>query len=236
MISFLPIWITSFSLLLLHATFQDNEMQWLRHQMVKEQIEERGVRSPELLFAMKNVKRHLFVPQHYWHMAYSDGPLPIGHGQTISQPFIVAYMTQLLTLRPTDKVLEIGTGSGYQAAILAELVDEVYTIELIEPLGRKAEKILNDLNYDNVKVKIGDGYVGWEEHAPFDAIIVTAAADSVPPPLIEQLKVGGRMVIPVGKSSKVQKLQLIQKKEKKLVTRNIIPVRFVPFVHNPSVD
>ncbi len=219
------------SLILLNVAAQPDKFDGLRKQMVKEQIQDRGIYSLGLLDAMRTVQRHLFVPEAYWRQAYADRPLPIGHGQTISQPFIVAYMTNLLLLEPTDKVLEIGTGSGYQAAVLAELVDHVYTIELVEALGKQAGDLLKDLKYDNINVKIGDGYAGWEEFAPYDAIIVTAAADSIPQPLIDQLKVGGRMIIPVGEPSRIQMLKLIEKKQNRLTTENIIPVRFVPFVH-----
>ena len=214
----------------MNVTAQPDSFERLREQMVREQIQDRGIYASRLLDAMRNVERHLFVPESYRQMAYADGPLPIGYGQTISQPFIVAYMTNLLLVEPTDKVLEIGTGSGYQAAVLAELVDQVYTIELVEGLGKQAEDLLKNLKYDNVHVKIGDGYAGWEEFAPYDAIIVTAAADSVPAPLIDQLKVGGRMIIPVGSPSQVQMLKLIEKKKNRVTTKDILPVRFVPFV------
>ena len=224
-------WLISLSFILLSPSAQPDKYERLRDKMVEEQIQDRGIYSLDILDAMRTVQRHLFVPKAYQHMAYDDRPLPIGHGQTISQPFIVAYMTNLLMLEPDDKVLEIGTGSGYQAAVLAELVDQVYTIELLDVLGKQAGDLLGDLNYDNINSKIGNGYGGWEEYAPFDAIIVTAAADSVPPPLLDQLKEGGRMVIPVGNPSRIQMLKLIEKKENKVTTQNIIPVRFVPFVH-----
>jgi protein-L-isoaspartate(D-aspartate) O-methyltransferase len=176
------------------------------------------------------VPRHEFVPDDKNAYAYDNRPLPIGYGQTISQPYIVALMTDLLDIKPSDTVLEIGTGSGYQAAILANLVDKMYTIEIIEELGKAAKERLAKLGYSNLEVKIGDGYHGWEEHAPFDGIIVTAAASHIPPPLIQQLKPGGRMVIPVGERFFVQYLMLVEKNEQgKLKTRNILPVAFVPF-------
>jgi protein-L-isoaspartate(D-aspartate) O-methyltransferase len=185
--------------------------------------------NPRVMQAMSSVPRHEFVPAREKPFAYRNRPLPIGHGQTISQPYIVAVMTDLLKVTADSNVLEIGTGSGYQAAILSELTDKVYTIEIIKPLGEEATKRLRRLGYDNVQVKIADGYYGWEEHAPFDAIVVTAAASHVPPPLIKQLKVGGRMVIPVGSRFMTQQLLLITKeKGDKIVTRQILPVVFVP--------
>jgi protein-L-isoaspartate(D-aspartate) O-methyltransferase len=177
---------------------------------------------------MRKVKRHLFVPLIYRPLAYADSPLPIGMDQTISQPYIVALMTELLHLKGNEKVLEIGTGSGYQAAILAELAREVYTIEILEPLARRAEKMLTELNYRNIHVKIGDGFLGWPEQAPFDAIIVTCAPEEIPAPLIEQLAEGGRLVIPVGVHW--QNLKLVQKTEGNLITKDIIPVSFVPML------
>ena len=184
---------------------------------------------PKVMDAMRKVPRHEFVPRQVRDIAYENRPLPIGYGQTISQPYIVALMTDLLEPKPQQKVLEVGTGSGYQAAILAELVAEVYTIEIIEPLGNEARERLKRLNYRNVHVRIGDGYYGWKEHGPFDGIVVTAAASHIPPPLIQQLKPGGRMVIPVGSRFMVQQLVLVEKDAKgKLTTRQILPVRFVP--------
>jgi protein-L-isoaspartate(D-aspartate) O-methyltransferase len=178
---------------------------------------------------MARVPRHELVPRDQRDFAYENRPLPIGHGQTISQPYIVAVMTDLLKPASTDRVLEIGTGSGYQAAILAELVDRVFTIEIIEPLGKLAGRNLEKLGYRNIEVRIGDGYYGWKEQAPFDAIVVTAAASHVPPPLIEQLKPGGRMVIPVGTRFMVQQLVLVEKDAGgEVTTRQILPVRFVP--------
>jgi protein-L-isoaspartate(D-aspartate) O-methyltransferase len=218
-----------FLLLLTSATnaVEDPFMQQ-RQTMVQQQIKARGVKDPAVLAAMLKVKRHLFVPENVRRSSYTDGPLPIGHQQTISQPFIVAYMTEVLRLKKEDRVLEIGTGSGYQAAILAEIVDEVYSIEIIEALATSAEKLLKKLGYTNVTVKAGDGYKGWPEHAPFDAIIVTAAPPKIPDALIEQLKIGGRMVVPVG--TLFQELLLIEKTAEGIITQNLIPVRFVPMV------
>jgi protein-L-isoaspartate(D-aspartate) O-methyltransferase len=185
--------------------------------------------NPRVLDAMKSVKRHEFVPPENRKRAYKNRPLPIGHGQTISQPYMVAIMTDLLDLDPGDKVLEVGTGSGYQAAILAELVDRVYSIEIIAPLGKKAAQRLKRLNYDNVDVRIGDGYYGWKEQAPFDAIIVTAAGSHIPPPLIKQHNPGGRMVVPVGSRFMTQELLLVEKNDAgDITTRQLLPVIFVP--------
>jgi protein-L-isoaspartate(D-aspartate) O-methyltransferase len=202
------------------------DIKAMRDKMVETQIKARGVKDPRVLTALLNVERHRFVPNEYLSSAYSDQPLPIGEGQTISQPYIVALMTELLELKENEKVLEIGTGSGYQAAILAELAKEVYTIEIIEPLASTARKRLSELGYQNVIVKAGDGYLGWPEAAPFDAIIVTAAPDHIPKPLIDQLKEGGRMVVPVG--THTQELKKIVKRSGKMETTNVIPVVFVP--------
>ena len=200
-----------------------------REKMVFEQIEARGVEDSAVLNALLKVPRHMFVPEDVQSYAYHDEPLPIGEGQTISQPYIVAYMTEVLQLGGQDRVLEIGTGSGYQAAVLAEIVQEVYTVEIIEPLGVSARKRLKRLGYDNIEVHIGDGYFGWEEHSPFDAIIVTAAADHIPPSLVRQLKNGGKMCIPIGQPYYLQVLKLLEKNEKGEVRIwDIIPVRFVP--------
>ena len=186
--------------------------------------------SPEVLAVMGRVERHRFVSAELSVLAYADRPLPIGHGQTISQPYIVALMTDLLEVKPDHKVLEVGTGSGYQAAVLAKLVESVHTIEIVDALGKAATERLRNLNYDNVTVRVGDGYHGWREHAPFDAVVVTAAASHVPPPLVHQLAPGGRLVIPVGPQFHVQQLLLIEKgkDDEQLTIRQILPVRFVP--------
>ena len=184
---------------------------------------------PRVMNAMRQVPRHEFVPESERAFAYENRPLPIGHGQTISQPYIVAIMTDMLDLKPASKVLELGTGSGYQAAILAELAGEVYTIEIVAALGLEAKQRLQKLGYKNVITKIGDGYYGWEEHAPFDAIIVTAAASHIPPPLIKQLKPGGRMVIPVGSRFMLQQLLIVDKQDDgKVASKQVMPVIFVP--------
>ncbi len=202
----------------------------LRKQMVQRQIVDRGVRDAAVLKAMLKVPRHLFVPESRRAYSYEDYPLPIGQGQTISQPYIVAYMTEALELRPGDRVLEIGTGSGYQAAILAEMVKEVYTIEIVAQLGERARRTLSGLGYTNIHVKIGDGYKGWSDKAPFDAMIVTCAPEKVPKALIEQLKEGGRMIIPVGRAGGVQKLVRAVKEKDHLKTEDVMYVRFVPMV------
>jgi len=182
-----------------------------------------------VMAVMRKVPRHEFVPASQLANAYQNRPLPIGHGQTISQPYIVALMTDLARVEPGHKVLEVGTGSGYQAAVMAHLARAVYTIEIVEPLGLQARQRLQKLGYDNVQVRLGDGYHGWEEHAPYDAILVTAAASHIPPPLIRQLKAGGRMVIPVGAAFMVQQLMLVEKNRDGTVsTRQILPVAFVP--------
>jgi protein-L-isoaspartate(D-aspartate) O-methyltransferase len=200
-----------------------------RTEMVREQIQARDIKNPSVLEAMRSVPRHRFVPPSERPHAYRDTPLPLSRGQTISQPYIVALMTELVRPRPSDKVLEIGTGSGYQAAVLAELVDHVYTIEIEQELARTASSTLLELGYDNVTVRHGDGYAGWPEHAPFDIIIVTAAPEEIPQALIAQLKQGGRMVVPVGPIYSVQQLRLIEKNEDgDLESRTIAPVRFVP--------
>ena len=184
---------------------------------------------PKVMQAIVSVPRHEFVPPEQRSYAYQNRPLPIGYGQTISQPYIVAIMTDLLKVDQQSKVLELGTGSGYQAAILSQLVDKVFTIEIVEQLGKKARERLSRLGYDNVQVKLGDGYYGWAEHAPFDAIIVTAAASHIPPPLIKQLKKGGNMIIPVGTAFMTQQLLLIKKQpDGKITSKQILPVRFVP--------
>jgi len=200
-----------------------------REQMVKWQLQGRDITDLTTLTAMLNVPRHEFVPESMKVRAYTDGPLPIGNGQTISQPYIVAFMTQALQLKADHRVLEIGTGSGYQAAVLAKIVDSVYTIEIVAELAKTAKKRLKDLGYTNVVVKWGDGYHGLPSKAPFDAIMVTAGADSIPQPLIDQLKVGGRMIIPVGPHNGIRQLVLVTKKKNKIIRKNLMPVRFVPF-------
>jgi len=198
-----------------------------RQRMVQQQLMPRGIHEERVLAAMAKVPREEFVPPDSRAASYEDGPLPIGNGQTISQPYIVAFMTEQLRSKPSDRVLEIGTGSGYQAAILAELTAEVYTIEIVEPLAKNAEVTLQRLGYKNVHVKVGDGYSGWLEHAPFDAIIVTCAPDHVPQQLTDQLKDGGRMVIPVGERF-AQQLYLLEKQNGRLRESAVLPVRFVP--------
>ena len=198
----------------------------LREQMVREQLEARDIRNARVLAAMRKIERHKFVPQGIIDSAYDDSALPIGLGQTISQPYIVAYMTEALALRGDERVLEVGTGSGYQAAVLAEIAKEVYTIEIVPELAEQARSLLDSLAYKNIHIKAGDGYMGWLEYAPFDAITVTAAPDHVPQPLIDQLKPGGRMIIPVGHGE--QDLLLIEKNESGITRRSTIPVRFVP--------
>ncbi|MBZ5553484.1 MAG: protein-L-isoaspartate(D-aspartate) O-methyltransferase [Acidobacteriia bacterium] len=199
-----------------------------REQMVKHQLENRGIRDPRVLKAMRKVPRDKFVLPEFRDRAYDDGALPIGYDQTISQPYIVAFMTEALQLSGKERVLEIGTGSGYQAAVLAELVPEVYSVELIEPLARRAERTLTELGYRNLKIKVGNGYEGWAEHAPYDAIMVTAAPAEIPPALIDQLGMNGRMIVPVGIGT--QDLILVKKTPGGIVKRELLPVRFVPMV------
>ncbi len=199
-----------------------------RHLMVEEQIKARDVKDRSIINSMLKVERHAFVPLQYQGQAYNDYPLPIGYDQTISQPYIVAYMAEKISLSSGDRVLEIGTGSGYQAAVLAEIVKEVYTVEIIEPLADQARMLLNSLGYENVEVSCDDGYKGWREKAPFDAIIVTAAPETVPESLIEQLKIGGKMIIPVGEF--FQDLCVITRTEDGYEKKSILPVRFVPMV------
>ena len=206
-----------------------------RRDMVESQIASRGIRDDRVLAAMGKVPRHLFVPEDYRGMSYADFPLAIGEGQTISQPYIVAFMTESLKLMPDDRVLEIGTGSGYQAAVLAEIVAEVCTVEIIESLGKRAETLLGELGYDNVHVRIGDGYEGWPEMAPFDAVIVTCAPEEVPAALVTQLKDGGRIIVPVGPVGAVQELVRGVKVGGKLETSDVLPVRFVPMVRGKEV-
>lgn len=220
---------TAAVLLLAILPVAPDEYDRQRQEMVDDQIADRGISDSATLHAMRTVPRHLFVPPHSVDDAYDDRPLPIGYGQTISQPYIVAYMTELLKPQADHRVLEIGTGSGYQAAVLAEIVDTVYTIEIITELENAAAERLKKLGYKNVKVKNADGYYGWEEYSPFDAIVVTAAAEYIPPPLIAQLKDGGTMVIPVGSPFFVQTLMLVEKRGEDITTESLIPVRFVPF-------
>jgi len=202
-----------------------------REQMVAHQIAARGVADARVLAAMRAVPRHLFVPAGSEDEAYDDRPVPIGHGQTISQPYIVAFMTELAEVKPTHRVLEIGTGSGYQAAVLSRLAASVYTIEIVEPLARRARAVLTSMGCANVATRIGDGYGGWPEMAPFDAIVVTAAPDHVPPALVAQLRPGGRLVIPVGGVYDVQQLRVIEKDASgRTRSRDVAPVRFVPLV------
>ncbi|ODS32719.1 MAG: protein-L-isoaspartate O-methyltransferase [Candidatus Scalindua rubra] len=209
---------------------------WKRKRMVEQQIIARGVRDKKVLEAMESVPRHLFVPKGYREYSYYDQPLPIGLGQTISQPYIVALMTEMLEVDNDAVVLEIGTGSGYQAAVLSTIVKEVYTIEIIKELGLKAEEKLKNLGYNNVNVKIADGSLGWPDKAPFDAIIVTAAAEKIPDPLVKQLKPGGRMVIPVDSSFFGQDLLIVEKDEAGNINiKKTIPVRFVPLVEGEEV-
>ncbi len=207
----------------------DSKFEQKREQMVQRQLKARGIKSEKVLDAFRQVKRHHFVPKHLRDEAYNDHPLPIGEGQTISQPYIVAFMTEALNLSKTDKVLEIGTGSGYQAAILSVLSDSVYTIEINETLAKRARTTLDTLGYDDVHVKTGDGYKGWEEHAPYDAVIVTAAPTHIPLALTNQLREGGRMIIPVGDGF-AQKLVYLEKKGGKMVQKGEFPVRFVPLI------
>ena len=216
---------------MLFIFFQD-EFAGLRHQMVDTQIKSRGVNDPLVLEAMNKVPRHLFVPQKYQSSAYEDRPLPIGMNQTISQPYIVGFMTEAINPKLNDKVLEIGTGSGYQAAVLAEIVKEVYTLEIIPELGLMAKERLKILGYENIHAKVSDGYHGWAERGPFDAIIVTAAAEDIPEPLIDQLADGGRMIIPVGSQFEIQNLVLVTKKNGQLKKKKLFGVRFVPFTRD----
>jgi protein-L-isoaspartate(D-aspartate) O-methyltransferase len=201
-----------------------------RHAMVQKDLKGRGIKDPKVLEVMEKISRHLFVDESLRSKAYADHPLPIGEGQTISQPYVVALMTEALRLKPDDRVLEIGTGSGYQAAVLAEIASQVYTVEIRQSLAETAAKRLEDLGYKNVKVKYGDGYFGWEDHAPFDAIIITAATNHIPPPLIKQLKEGGRMILPLGSTFFHQTLTLATKVRGELKMEQMGPVVFVPLI------
>ena len=196
--------------------------------MAKYNLAQRGIQDPRVIEAMERVPRHLFVSEKQQAQAYGDYPLPIGYGQTISQPYIVALMTELLALKGGERILEIGTGSGYQAAVLAELAKEVYTIEIMEPLARQSEQLLKEMGYSKIRVKFGDGFLGWPEFSPFDGIIVTCAPEKIPPPLLGQLAEGGRLVIPVGVHW--QDLKLVRKIEGRIQETDVIPVRFVPML------
>lgn len=209
------------------AAAADSDFSDARHRMVSEQLVERGITNRRVLHVMRSVPRHEFVPTARRKQAYEDHALPIGYGQTISQPYVVAFMTQALNLHTNDVVLEVGTGSGYQAAVLAGLVKQVYTIEIVEPLARRAEADLKRLAITNVQVRAGDGYQGWPSAAPFDAIIVTCAPDHIPQPLVTQLKDGGRMIIPVGPAND-QSLYLLRKEGEHVRQQAVLPVRFVP--------
>lgn len=206
-----------------------DEYYQLRKTMTEQQIKNRGITNKKVLDAMMEVPRHLFVPENYRKHAYEDSPLPIGYDQTISQPYIVAYMTEILDPQPEQKILEIGTGSGYQAAILSKLYKEVYTIEIVDELGLQSQQVFKEQNYNNIVVKIGDGYKGWAEHAPFHAIIVTCAPDNIPQPLVDQLAEGGKMIIPVGDRNS-QILYLLEKRKGKVHKKETLPVLFVPMI------
>jgi protein-L-isoaspartate(D-aspartate) O-methyltransferase len=216
------------------AVQSEDQFARQRQRMVEEQIRARGIREKTVLDAMLKVPRHRFVPASEMQATYGDHPLPIGSGQTISQPFMVAYMTEAAEISSSEKVLEIGTGSGYQAAVLGELAKEVSTIEIIPELAERAAKVLGELGYKNVHVKTGNGYLGWPEHAPYDGIIVTAAPNEVPPALIEQLALNGKMVIPVG--AVYQEMMIITKTQKGVIERKTIPVRFVPMTGKPGAE
>jgi protein-L-isoaspartate(D-aspartate) O-methyltransferase len=202
--------------------------EMIQEEMVRYQIERRGISDERLLEAMRSVPRHKFVVTADMDDAYGDFPLPIGHGQTISQPFIVAYMCEIARFRESDRVLEVGTGSGYHASVIAQLVDSVYSIEIVPELAVQAAKTVRELNYSNITIRHGDGFYGWAEAAPFDVIVVTAAADYIPPPLISQLAEGGRLVIPLGPPAFTQDLMLAEKRQGEIVVREMLPVRFVP--------
>jgi protein-L-isoaspartate(D-aspartate) O-methyltransferase len=216
------------------AQNSESDLRARREAMVEQQIRQRGVTSARVLDAMRSVPRERFVPAELRSQAYEDGPLPIGSGQTISQPYIVAYMTEVLDVAPSHKVLEVGTGSGYQAAVLSELVREVYTIEIVPELARRAEGVLGDLKKTNVHVRAGDGYAGWPEQAPFDRIMVTAAPEEIPRPLVDQLAPGGRLVAPVGSQGGPQWMTIVEKTSAGVTERRTIPVQFVPFTREPA--
>jgi protein-L-isoaspartate(D-aspartate) O-methyltransferase len=212
------------------ALAQPDPFEARRLQMVEQDIEKRGVKDALVLKAMRKVQRHLFVEQSLWLKAYNDHPLPIGDGQTISQPYVVALMTEALALRGDERILEVGTGSGYQAAILAEIVKEVFTIEIRPELYTKVHERFQKLGHHNIRVKQGDGYLGWPEHAPFDAIIVTASPNHIPPPLLAQLKEGGRLIIPLGSTTFHQNLTLVTKRRGKVEVKELGSVAFVPLI------
>lgn len=220
------------SLFAMNLNAQTDKYAEERDQMVEEQLIDRGIKDKNVLRAMHTVPRHRFVPSRLADKAYEDGPLPIGYSQTISQPYIVAYMVETADIQPGERVLDIGTGSGYQAAVLGEIAESVYTIEIIPELGEQARRTLNELGYGNVHVRIGDGFHGWPDKAPFDAILVAAAIQQVPDPLVEQLAEGGRMLIPVGPKDRLQYLQLLRKEKGKIKRERLVPVRFVPFTRH----
>jgi protein-L-isoaspartate(D-aspartate) O-methyltransferase len=215
------------------AKIAQDEYKNERREMVERQIRARGISDKSVLKALEKVPRHKFVPESHVRVAYADSPLLIGHNQTISQPFIVAYMTEAADISKDEKVLEIGTGSGYQAAVLGELAKEVYTIEIIPELAERAKSVLDELGYKNVFVKTGNGYLGLPEQAPFDAIVVTAAPDEIPQALVEQLAVGGKMIIPVGATNQEQEMVVIKKTKKGVTEKRTMPVRFVPMTGKP---
>lgn len=228
-IRFLPSvsqWIIVLTVFLLFSS--TDQFQKAREHMVSNDIQKRGISDQRVLDAMRKIPRHLFVRRDLQKSAYDDNPLPIGEGQTISQPYIVALMTQALGIKSSDRILEIGTGSGYQAAVLAELASEVYSIEIKKSLAKKAEYLIQRLGYRNIKIKHGDGYIGWKKHAQFDAIIITAASPYIPPPIINQLKIGGRLILPQGNPTTAQQLILYEKREDRLEKEVLSLVRFVP--------
>lgn len=229
-------WIILQILLFSPAILHGIDFERARHRMVEWQIRGRGIENEATLRAMRTVERHKFVPSRLEKHAYEDRPLPIGYDQTISQPYIVAYMTEKLRPQPNHRALEIGTGSGYQAAVLAEIVSEVYSVEIVSELAKEAEARLRVLEYDNVHVRVGDGFFGWKEAAPFDIIIVTANAESVPPHLFEQLREDGRMIIPIGPQWGLQNLVMVRKVEGKMKKRKLVPVRFVPFTRQEEAE
>ncbi len=224
----IPISLLFFFALSLGHSAEDPKFINARKRMVEKDLRGRDINDPKVLEVMGRIPRHLFVNPSLQSQAYTDHPLPIGEGQTISQPYIVALMTQILEIKPGQRVLEIGTGSGYQAAVLAEMTDQVYSIEIREGLVRRAEERLRSLGYDQVRMKHGDGYFGWEEAAPFDAILITCAANHIPPPLIQQLKEGGRLILPLGSTTYFQTLTLLTKKSGKTEVQHFIGVAFVP--------